>query len=110
MIKHLIYLFFMSVTLLIADDLSSLLNDYEDKSQLHNKTKVESAGHLIIYSRDELDKMKAHTLNDVLKSVRSFSLQETSFGQIVLQRSSATNTNASALMTFKKSNRSWSNI
>ena len=120
MIKYLLFLLLSTSSVLLAsDDLSSLLDDYEDKSQLHNKTKAESAGHLIIYSRDDLDKMKAYTLNDILKSTRSFSLQETSFGQTGLQRAGATCTyagcvrlyinnqelssitNASALMIFK---------
>jgi len=56
MIKYLLFLLLSTSSVLLAsDDLSSLLDDYEDKSQLHNKTKAESAGHLIIYSRDDLD-------------------------------------------------------
>jgi len=122
MFKSFIFILTILTNIVAQDDLSLLLNDYEEKSQLHNKTKVESAGHLIIYSRDDLDKMQAHTLNDILKSTRLFSLQETQNGQTGLQRSGArcTNsgcirlyinnqelssiTNSSALMIFKNYN------
>ena len=100
MFKYLILTFFLTSHAFSSDDLSSLLNDYEEQSQLHKKTKVESAGHLIIYSRDDLDRMQAHTLNDILKSTRLFSLQETSNGLTGLQRSGATCTNSGCIRLY----------
>lgn len=89
MLKFVPLLLIPSLLLFAQDDLSSLLNTYESQSALHNKTKDESSGHLIIYSRLDLDKMQADTLNDVLKSTRNFNLQQGVKGNTVLQRTGA---------------------
>ena len=79
----------LSTHLFAQDDLSALLDTYESESALHNTTKDESSGHLVIFSRLDLDKMQADTLNDILKSTRGFNLQQGIKGNIVLQRAAA---------------------
>ena len=62
-----VFLFFISTVFLFSQELllDNLLKEYGDSEELHLKTKKESAGHLIIFSRSDLDKMQAYILNDV---------------------------------------------
>ena len=62
--------------------LENLLNDYEDSSSLYKKTKKETAGFLIVYSRKDLEQMQAFTLLDVLKTIRMNSIQPNQMGSI----------------------------
>jgi len=64
-----------------AQEIDSLLNEYETDSELSNKTKDESAGNLIVYTRDDLERMQAESLQDVLKSLRLFAYTENRMGQ-----------------------------
>ena len=66
--------FFLSV--LQAQDISKLLQKLDNTKALYHKTKVESAGLVIVYSRFDLDRMQAYTLKDVLKSLRFFTYRE----------------------------------
>ena len=60
---------FIVSSLFAQDSMESLLNMYKDESKLSNITKRESAGYLELYTRDELEKMQAHNLLDVLKVI-----------------------------------------
>lgn len=85
-----IYFFMLiSTAFLFAQDLllDDLLLEYENSEELYLKTKQDSAGHLILYSRSDLDKMQAYTLNDVLKTMRVFNLQMTRTGRTTLVQS-----------------------
>ena len=64
---------------LILDD---LLKEYEDSESLYKKTKKESAGFLLIYSRADLDRMQAYSLKDVLKTIRMYTTQVNGTGAI----------------------------
>ncbi|SFV74693.1 hypothetical protein MNB_SM-3-584 [hydrothermal vent metagenome] len=77
-------LFLLSfATLLLAKEmkLDHLLQKYESSQALYKKTKIESAGHLIIYSRRDLERMQAYRLKDVLKIIPLFTLQTSRTGQ-----------------------------
>ncbi len=50
-------------------ELAELLESYKQSSDLSNITKRESAGLLNLYTRDDLEKMQANYLMDVLRSV-----------------------------------------
>jgi len=78
-------------TFLFSKDilLDNLLTQYEQSASLYHKTKKESAGHLILFSREDLDQMQAYTLNDVLKTLRMFNAQATRMGMTTLVKSSA---------------------
>ena len=69
-------LIFILFSLSIAQGIDSLLDDYEQDSELSNKTKNESAGNLIIYTREDLERMQVETLKDILKSFRFFPYAE----------------------------------
>lgn len=75
--------------LLFSEELSldNLLKKYESSEELYHSTKEESAGHITVFSRSDLDKMQAYTLNDVLKTLRFFTLQTRKNGMTTLVRS-----------------------
>ncbi|ACO03651.1 MAG TPA: hypothetical protein DEP48_03435 [Persephonella sp.] len=51
-----------------GEDLRSLLKKYEEEADLSNKTKKESLGHVIVFTRKDLEIMQAYTLGDILRS------------------------------------------
>lgn len=71
---------------LYAEELQieSLLEEYKSASELYKKTKEEAEGQVIIFTREDLDRMQAYRLGDVLKSLRFFSLQDNNYGEHVL--------------------------
>ncbi|WP_193109928.1 TonB-dependent receptor plug domain-containing protein [Sulfurimonas paralvinellae] len=70
-VKSVLVLLGFSV-ILQASDIDTLLDQYKTESELSKKTKDENAGHLIVYTRDDLERMQVETLKDVLKSIRFF--------------------------------------
>lgn len=77
-----ILLFMLTTLPLFSDDLAldDLLDEYRDSQELHLKTQKESAGFITVYSRKDLDRMQAYTLNDILKTMRIFTLQTNNIG------------------------------
>ncbi len=77
-------LFFLLIvvfsTLLQAYDIDQMLDLYRKDSDLSKKTKNESLGHLTIYTRDDLERMQAHNLGELLNSLRSFRYNENMLG------------------------------
>ncbi len=67
-----------------SKSISDILEEYREKSELSKKTKLESEGHLIIFTREDLEKMQAQTLEDVLKIIRFFILQKNMLGENVV--------------------------
>ena len=53
---------------LYAENVDSVLQEYSQKNALSQKTIDENKGHLVLYSRDTLEKMHAKTLKDVFKT------------------------------------------
>ena len=64
-----------------ANELDALLDQYQSESELSRKTKDENAGHLIIFTRDDLERMQVETLKDLLKSTRFFRYLENRVGE-----------------------------
>ncbi len=73
--------FSMFLTSLYAQDLDTLLRLYESESELSKKTKDENAGNLIVYTRDDLERMQVETLQDLFKSARYFRYLENRRGE-----------------------------
>ena len=77
-------LFFLYIltfsTLLSAYNIDQMLDLYRKDSDLSNKTKNESLGHLTIYTRDDIERMQAHNLGELLNSLRSFRYDENLLG------------------------------
>ena len=77
----LIITFFTFTLSSYAEDIDNLLNNFKHASDLSYKTKDEAKGNLIIYTRDDLERMQVNTLKDVLKSIRFINYQESRVGQ-----------------------------
>lgn len=68
-------------TLAVAsDDLPALLNEYAQKADLSCKTKQEAAGNLIIYTRQDLDRMQVKQLKELLARLPFLHYKENNFG------------------------------
>ncbi|WP_293444313.1 TonB-dependent receptor plug domain-containing protein [Persephonella sp.] len=82
--KCIIILNLLLFCLSFGQQLDTLLKEYTDLSQLYRQTRQESEGHLIIITREDIKKFQYHTLSDVLKSLRYFSLQRNQYGEKIL--------------------------
>ncbi len=76
-----IFLLLFLTSFLFSSSLDSLLDSYKQESDLSNKTKNESAGNLILYTRDDLDRMQVESLKDILKSLRGYPYRRNRLGQ-----------------------------
>lgn len=82
------------------EDIDSLLDNYKNESALNLKTKMDSSGHNIVFTRDELDKMQAYTLKDVIKSIRHLNIMDNDFGALELQRAGAYCSNSACIRLY----------
>jgi len=64
------------ISTLFALDLDTLLQEYQSESDLSLKTRKENAGHVIIFTRDDLERMQVESLKDVLKALPFFRYME----------------------------------
>ncbi|QOP44815.1 TonB-dependent receptor plug domain-containing protein [Sulfurimonas paralvinellae] len=63
------FLLFILSSILQAEDLSSLLKNYKTDSDLSKFTKHDSAGIVEVYTRQDLEKMQVHNLQDILQTI-----------------------------------------
>ena len=61
-----LYLFFSGV--IYAQNVDSVLQEYNKKNDLSQKTIDENKGHLVLFTREKLERMHAKTLKDVFKT------------------------------------------
>ena len=61
-------------------DMDSLLDDIEKKTDLSSKTKLENGGVSTVYTRDDLIRMQAKSLKDILKSTYPLGFSENKYG------------------------------
>lgn len=66
--KSLFFIYFLSSTLVYAQNIDTLLQEYNHKNDLSKKTIDENKGHLVLFTREKLEKMHAKTLKDVFKT------------------------------------------
>ena len=71
---------------LLAEDINTLLEEYRVSNDLSHQTKKESQGHVTVFTRDDLERMQAYKLGDVLKTIKTFTLQMNSEGLTGLTR------------------------
>ena len=77
------FLFFLATLDACAsenDSIDSILNDIGTKTDLSEKTKLENGGVSFIYTRNDIDRMQAKNLKDILKSSYPFGYKENKFG------------------------------
>jgi len=61
-------------------DIYNLLKKYEEVSDLSEKTKKESLGHVLVFTRKDLEIMQAYTLGDVLRLVPLYNFMPNQYG------------------------------
>ena len=66
--KGLILLCLPFLSMLHAEDIDSILQEYNQKNALSQKTIDENKGHLILFTREKIEEMHAKTLKDVFKT------------------------------------------
>ncbi len=66
--KSLIFLCLFSSTAMYGEDVESILQEYNQKNALSQKTIDENKGHLVLFTREKLERMHAKTLKDVFKT------------------------------------------
>lgn len=97
-------LFFLITFLFSAENnLDNLLSQYREEEELYLETKDAKAGHVIVFSRADLDRMQAYTLNDVLKTLRLFTLKATKLGMASPVKSSFAESATSSIRIFVNS-------
>ncbi len=67
-----------------GQDLAKLIKEYEKAAELSRKTKKESLGHLILFTRKDLDRLQARKLSDLLKHIRLITVSNNNFGILTL--------------------------
>lgn len=82
-----ILLFFSTLLFAQEENLDDLLSQYREASELSHETKQEKSGHVTIFSRSDLDKMQAYTLNDIIKTIKMFTLKNSAFGPTTIVKS-----------------------
>jgi len=61
-------------------NIDNLLTNIEKKTDLSSKTKLENGGISYIYTREDIQKMQAHKLEDILKATYPLGYDENNFG------------------------------
>jgi len=64
-----------------ASEVDILLNEYNNKNALSQKTIDENKGHLVLYTRDKLERMHAKTMKDVFKTTPVLYYHENRYGR-----------------------------
>lgn len=73
-------LFVLITNTLHANDVQKLLNDFNQKNDLSQKTIDENKGHLVLFTREKLEEMHAKTLKDVFKTTPVVYYHENRYG------------------------------
>ncbi|WP_415406208.1 TonB-dependent receptor plug domain-containing protein [Sulfurovum sp. CS9] len=66
--KSLVFLCLFSSGVIYAQNVDSILQEYNKKNDLSQKTIDENKGHLVLFTREKLERMHAKTLKDVFKT------------------------------------------
>jgi len=74
----------LTLSTALPEEIGQLLREYEEASELYRKTRRESLGHVIVFKREDLERMQAYRLGDLLKSLRYFVLSNNRFGVLTL--------------------------
>ncbi len=77
------------VVLSAEEDIAKLLEDYRAESDLSKVTKIDSAGFVDIYTRDDIEKMQAKTLTDLLKTLTVLTTTRTAIGAYYFSKPSS---------------------
>ncbi len=87
-------IFFLLISIFILpfqsfsdESISTLLEKYARAGKLEYRTVQEGEGHVIVFSREDLDRMQAYTLKDVLKIIKFYHVYSDRFGNYLFNYS-----------------------
>ncbi|PLY08468.1 MAG: hypothetical protein C0625_02445 [Arcobacter sp.] len=75
-------------SILHAENIDTLLNIYAQENDLSKKTKKEAAGTVIVYTKQDLERMQIKSLSELLKRIPFYSYSENKQGYADLVRES----------------------
>lgn len=79
-LRYMILIHVILIGMLYANSVDSMLDEYSKKNSLSQKTIDENKGHLVLFTRDKLEKMHAKTLKDVFKTTPAIYYHENRIG------------------------------
>jgi iron complex outermembrane receptor protein len=90
--RLLVLLLFVNSILIADNTVDALLKSYAKESDLSYQTKDDFNGQLIVYTRDDLQRMQVHSLSDILKTLPFFTygLSNTGLTDITYEHGSVT--------------------
>jgi len=74
--QKIFFLWFIPTLIFSESTVEQLLENYSQKNDLSQKTIDQNKGHLLLFTRDKLERMHAKTLKDVFKTMAVFSYNE----------------------------------
>ena len=82
------------------ESISALLEKYEQVGRLEYKTVQEGEGHVILFSKEDLERMQAYTLKDVLKTIKFYHVYTDRYGRYLFNYSLLFFENATTIRLF----------
>lgn len=84
--KKVVAVLCLFTVMLLSEEVAmdKLLNQYRIENDLSEQTKQENEGQLTIFTRQDLERMQAYRLSDVLKTIKSFTYQNSVDGTPVM--------------------------
>lgn len=77
---------FFSLTSINAENIDTLLNIYAKENDLSKKTIKEAAGNVIVYTRQDLERMQVKSLSELLRNIPFYRYNENKLGYTELLR------------------------
>jgi iron complex outermembrane receptor protein len=87
--NFIIYFFiiiFLQLPITAEENLDTLLDIYAKENDLSKKTKKEAAGNVIIYTKQDLERMQVKSLSELLKNIPFYTYNENKLGYTDLLR------------------------
>ena len=78
----LLSLLFLCQSAAAEESIEDLLKTYRKESDLSRRTKKENAGFVVVYTRDDLERMQVYRLTDILRELRFQSYMINDFGMV----------------------------
>jgi iron complex outermembrane receptor protein len=85
-ITYFFIIIFLQSSLNAEDSIDTLLDIYAKENDLSKKTKKEAAGTVIIYTKQDLERMQVKSLSELLKGIPFYSYNENKLGYTSLSR------------------------
>lgn len=83
-----VLMFFLLLPWLFASEpsMDDLLDQFRVENDLSKMTKQENQGHITVFTREDLERMHAYKLSDVLKTIKTFTYQNNHVGAPAMAR------------------------